>query len=82
MSYGRPKDWVEMRHLASNHGLTLRRYQTKKPHLFELVIAGTSAGGEYILTGMTHEDVEGDGKLSNDKTLEQTILDSAIRSKK
>lgn len=82
MSYGRPKDWVEMRHLASDNGLTLRRYQTKKPHLFELVAARTPAGGKPILTGMTHEDVEGDGKLSNGKTLAQTIMANAVRSKK
>jgi len=30
---------------------------------------------------MTHENVEGNGKLSNNKTLEQTILDNAVRSK-
>lgn len=81
MSYGRPKDWIEMRNLASENGLTLRRYQKKKPHLFELVVARTPVGGEYILTAMTHEDVESDGLLNNNKTLEQTILDNAIRSK-
>lgn len=37
MSYGRPKDWVEMRHLASENGLTLRRCRKEKPHLFELL---------------------------------------------
>ena len=81
MSYGRPKDWVEMRRLASENGLPLRRYQKQKPHFFELVVARTSVGGESILTAMTHEDVEGNGKLSNNKTLEQTILDNAVRSK-
>ncbi|MFK3916207.1 hypothetical protein [uncultured Psychrobacter sp.] len=81
MSYGRPKDWVEMRHLASEYGLTLRHYQEEKPHLFELVVVRTFVGGESILTAMTHEDVEGNGKLSNNKTLEQTILDNAVRSK-
>ena len=44
MSYGRPKDWMEMRNLASENGLTLRRYQKKKPHLFELVVARTPVG--------------------------------------
>jgi|26BtaG_2_1085354.scaffolds.fasta_scaffold07349_3 hypothetical protein len=70
-----------MRRLASENGLTLRRYQKEKPHLFELVVARTSVGGESILTAMTHEDVESNGKLSNNKTLEQTILDNAVRSK-
>ena len=80
MSYGRPKDWVEMRRLASENGLTLRRYQKEKPHLFELVVARTPVGGESVLTPMTHEAVEGNGTLINNKTFEQTILDNAVRS--
>ncbi|MBP2280621.1 hypothetical protein H4W00_001434 [Psychrobacter sp. PL19] len=84
MSKGRKHDWCDIRDLASNNGLTLRHVDKKgpKPHKFELVIARTPVGTDYMIGGMSVEDIENDLPLSNGKTITQNIIANAVRSKK
>lgn len=84
MSKGRKHDWCDIRDLATNNGLTLRHVDKNGPipHKFELVIARTLVGTDYIINNMYVEDVENDLPLSNGKTITETILANAMRSKK
>ena len=84
MSTGRKHDWCDIRDLASINGLTLRRDKKvgDTPHTFELVVARTPLGTDYIINGMYVEDVENDMPLSNGKTITEIILANAVRSKK
>ena len=83
MSTGRKHDWCDIRDLASINGLTLRRDKKvgDTPHTFELVVARTPIGTDYIINEMYVEDVENDMPLSNGKTITETILTNAVRSK-
>ena len=83
MSTGRKHDWCDIRDLASINGLTLRRDKKvgDTPHTFELVVARTPVGTDYIINEMYVEDVENDMPLSNGKTITETILTNAVRSK-
>lgn len=84
MSTGRKHDWCDIRDLASINGLTLRRDKKvgDTPHTFELVVARTPVGNDYIINGMYVEDVENDIPLSNGRTITEIILANAVRSKK